>query len=124
MADQTSNHGAIKETASQQKPRSLASNDPEHGEKVVEADDFPEGGARAWAVASAAGGILFCTMGYINAFGLYQEYYESHQLHDQSPSTISWIGSLQSFFLFGGALVGGPLFDRYGAKVSCNIFIL
>lgn len=30
---------------------------------------FPEGGARAWAVALGCAGILFCTFGYINAFG-------------------------------------------------------
>jgi hypothetical protein len=31
--------------------------------------DFPEGGFRAWSVAAGAGGILFCTFGYANAFG-------------------------------------------------------
>lgn len=49
---------------------------------------------------------------------VYQEYYETHQLQDQSSSSIAWIGSLQLFFLFGGSLVGGPLFDRFGAGVS------
>ncbi|MCJ1269726.1 hypothetical protein MMC22_009618 [Lobaria immixta] len=77
---------------------------------------FPEGGARAWFVAAGTAGVMFCTLGYINAFGVYQEYYQSHQLQDQSPSSISWIGSLQVFFLFAGGVVGGPLFDRYGAK--------
>jgi hypothetical protein len=30
---------------------------------------FPDGGARAWAVTAGAAGLLFCTFGYINAFG-------------------------------------------------------
>lgn len=30
---------------------------------------FPEGGARAWSVAIGAAGVLFCTFGYVNAFG-------------------------------------------------------
>lgn len=30
---------------------------------------FPDGGARAWMVALGAGGVLFCTLGYVNAFG-------------------------------------------------------
>ncbi|KAL3427810.1 riboflavin transporter MCH5 [Phlyctema vagabunda] len=85
-------------------------------EKVGETT-FPEGGARAWAVAAGTAGILFTTFGYVNAFGVYQEYYSTHQLQDHTPSDISWIGSLQAFSLFGGALFGGPLFDRYGAKV-------
>lgn len=31
--------------------------------------DFPDGGPRAWMVALGAGGVLFCTFGYVNAFG-------------------------------------------------------
>ena len=54
---------------------------------------------------------------------VYEEYYQTHQLHHQTPSAISWIGSLQVFFLFGGSLFGGPLFDQFGAKVSsCFLF--
>ena len=30
---------------------------------------FPEGGGRAWSVACGAAGIMFCSFGYINAFG-------------------------------------------------------
>jgi hypothetical protein len=30
---------------------------------------FPEGGARAWSVAAGATGIIFCSLGYCNAFG-------------------------------------------------------
>ncbi|ODH34120.1 hypothetical protein ACO22_03165 [Paracoccidioides brasiliensis] len=80
-------------------------------------NSFPDGGARAWSVALGTSGVLFCTFGYVNAYGVFQEYYMSHQLRDSSPSAISWIGSLQVFFLFSSSLVGGPLFDRYGAKV-------
>ncbi|KAK2787237.1 hypothetical protein FQN52_007326 [Onygenales sp. PD_12] len=80
-------------------------------------DAFPEGGARAWSVALGTAGVLFCTFGYANGFGVYQEYYISNQLRHSSPSAVSWIGSIQVFFLFAAALVGGPMFDRYGAKV-------
>ncbi|KAB8345905.1 hypothetical protein FH972_022960 [Carpinus fangiana] len=47
-----------------------------------------------------------------------QQYYQSHQLQHKTPSDISWIGSLQLFFLFAASLIGGPMFDRYGGKVS------
>jgi hypothetical protein len=30
---------------------------------------FPDGGGRAWTVATACAGILFCTFGYVNSFG-------------------------------------------------------
>ncbi|KAK0108679.1 hypothetical protein ONS95_003471 [Cadophora gregata] len=79
--------------------------------------DFPEGGLRAWLVVAGASGVLFCGFGYANAFGVYQEYYQRHQLRNESPSTISWIGSLQIFFVFSGNLVGGPMFDTYRSKI-------
>jgi hypothetical protein len=37
--------------------------------KAPEPAPFPDGGARAWMVALGAGGVLFCTFGYVNAFG-------------------------------------------------------
>ncbi|KAL6234017.1 hypothetical protein BDW75DRAFT_251688 [Aspergillus navahoensis] len=79
--------------------------------------DFPEGGFRAWSVALGNAGVMFCTLGYINSWGVYQAYYEANQLRSETPSAISWIGSLQSFSILSASLVGGPLFDRYGAKV-------
>jgi hypothetical protein len=39
------------------------------GKEIAEMTTFPEGGARAWAVAAGAAGVLFCTLGYSNAFG-------------------------------------------------------
>ncbi|KKK23533.1 putative monocarboxylate transporter [Aspergillus rambellii] len=76
---------------------------------------FPEGGLRAWLVVLGAFCVSFSTFGYMNAYGVYQDYYTIHL--QESPSTISWIGSVQVFFLFGGSIVGGPLFDRYGSLV-------
>ncbi|RAL08253.1 MCT family MFS transporter [Aspergillus homomorphus CBS 101889] len=80
-------------------------------------DTFPDGGLRAWSVALGNAGVMFCTLGYVNSWSVYQAYYEGHQLRDVSPSAIAWIGSLQAFFIFGSGLIGGPLFDRMGAKV-------
>ncbi|KAH8591281.1 major facilitator superfamily domain-containing protein, partial [Bisporella sp. PMI_857] len=78
---------------------------------------FPDGGFRAWSVVAGASLLLFCTFGYANSVGVFMEYYQNHQLKDENPSDIAWIGSIQIFILFGGSLFGGPLFDRYGAKV-------
>ena len=49
---------------------------------------------------------------------IYQDYYSRSFLSTDLPSTISWIGSIQVFFLYAGGTIGGPLFDRYGARVS------
>lgn len=83
----------------------------------------PEGGTRAWLVAGGAASIFFCTLGFANSFGTFEEYYITHQLQGASASKISWIGSLGSFLPFFAGMVAGPLFDRYGEKVRFNSFI-
>jgi MFS family permease len=45
-------------------------------------------------------------------FGVYQEYYMTHQLSSYSPSDISWIGSVQVAMMFWGGTMCGQLFDR------------
>ncbi|OLN86697.1 Riboflavin transporter MCH5-like protein 1 [Colletotrichum chlorophyti] len=77
----------------------------------------PDGGLRAWMVASGAATIFFCTLGLSNTFGLFVEYYMTHQLQGQTASNISWIGSVQSFLQFFSGMLGGPLFDRYGVWI-------
>lgn len=46
------------------------------------------------------------------SFGVFQDYYENHLLADFSSSSISWIGTLQAFFLIEVGIVTGPLYDR------------
>jgi hypothetical protein len=45
------------------------------------------------------------------AFGAYQTYYQRHFLASSSPSKISWIGTIQSWFLITTGVLSGPLFD-------------
>jgi hypothetical protein len=86
-------------------------------------DDFPEGGTRGWLVAAGTAGIMFCTLGYANSFGVFQAYYIQNQLRDHSPDEISWIGSLQVFLVFAVGVLGGPIFDRYGPWVSHSLLV-
>lgn len=77
----------------------------------------PDGGTRAWLVVSGAFCILFSTLGYANSFGVFQEYYLSHQLREESPDNIAWIGSLSVFLQLSTSAIAGPLFDRFGTWV-------
>lgn len=43
--------------------------------------------------------LLIRTRGIINTFGAFQTYYEEKIFSNTSPSSISWIGSIQSFLL-------------------------
>jgi MFS family permease len=53
----------------------------------------------------------FFSRGIINAFGVFETYYEQHTPSHQSPSSIAWIGSVQSALLMVVGIVSGPLFD-------------
>ena len=56
---------------------------------------------------------LVCTTrGIVNTFGAYQDYYESAILAHETPSAISWIGTLQGFLLLIVGILTGPIFDR------------
>lgn len=45
------------------------------------------------------------------SFGVFQSYYENHLLSGYSSSAISWIGTLQAFFLIEVGVITGPLYD-------------
>ncbi|KAI1381308.1 MFS general substrate transporter [Hypoxylon crocopeplum] len=94
--------------------------DSDQEKATVTTPDFgeaPDGGLRAWLVAIGASCMFFSALGFSNAFGVFEQYYLTHQLVGQSTDRIAWIGSLSVFLqlLFGS--VGGPLFDRYGPWV-------
>ncbi|KAJ5721859.1 MFS monocarboxylate transporter [Penicillium malachiteum] len=78
---------------------------------------FPEGGTKGWLAVLACWCVMFNTFGYINAFGIYEAYYEETFLKNEISSNIAWIGSLQTFFMFSAGLISGPLMDRFGPKV-------
>lgn len=47
----------------------------------------------------------------MNAFGVFQTYYENNPLWHQTASNISWIGSIQAFLLLIIGVVTGPAYD-------------
>lgn len=85
--------------------------------RTLTVDPAPEGGLKAWLVVLGSASIFFSCLGFMNSFGVFQEYYMANQLRDRSPDEVAWIGSLMSFVQFFGGAVSGPLFDRYGAWV-------
>ncbi|KAJ5503916.1 Major facilitator superfamily domain general substrate transporter [Penicillium fimorum] len=116
---------------------SMHGNDPEKGlapsekdeaqptEKSVAAGPAPaspaidpplDGGVQAWLVVLGAFCGLFVSFGWINCIGVFQAYYEHHQLSELSTSTVTWITSLESFTMFFCGPVFGTLFDNYGPR--------
>ena len=78
--------------------------------------DFPDGGLEAWVVVAGGWCALFCSFGWINCIGIFQEYYQHNLLSHLSPSTISWIPSLETFTMFAGGPVFGKTIDNYGVR--------
>lgn len=59
-------------------------------------ESFPEGGTKAWLTVAGASACLFVSFGWVNCVGVFQDYYQTHQLKTYSPSNIAWIPALQS----------------------------
>ncbi|KAG9230150.1 hypothetical protein BJ875DRAFT_165724 [Amylocarpus encephaloides] len=55
---------------------------------------------------------MFNCWGIGNTFDSFQTYYQIALLADETPSRISWIGSIQAFLLlFVGGVITGPIYD-------------
>ena len=88
----------------QQQPKEVSdtgSEDAEKSEKPapnawMDPKAFPEGGAKAWLTVAGASACLFVSFGWVNCVGIFQDYYQTHQLKEYSPSNIAWIPALQS----------------------------
>ncbi|KAJ6017825.1 major facilitator superfamily domain-containing protein [Penicillium sp. IBT 35674x] len=82
----------------------------------------PDGGVQAWTQAVMGHLVCFNTWGYIASFGVFQAYYQS-ELGD-SPSAISWVGSVQIFLIFfigtfsGRALDAGFFYHLLGVFMT------
>ncbi|OCL12190.1 MFS transporter, MCP family, solute carrier family 16, member 10 [Glonium stellatum] len=75
---------------------------------IIDPGPPPDGGLKAWTQVAMAFIVVFTTWGYVNSFGAFQTYYTS--ILPQSPSTISWIGSVQVWIVFFlGAFSGRAL---------------
>ncbi|ERF73598.1 hypothetical protein EPUS_00851 [Endocarpon pusillum Z07020] len=71
----------------------------------------PNGGFNAWLQVLGSFFLFFNSWGTVNAFGVFQTYYETNLLQDESPSNVSWIGSIQAFLLLIVGVITGPAYD-------------
>ncbi|KAM5343646.1 hypothetical protein ACJ41O_012183 [Fusarium nematophilum] len=83
----------------------------------------PDGGFMAWLQVLLTHIVFFNTWGVANGYGIFQQYY-SHSL-DESESSISWIGSVQVFFLFSIGVIAGRITDAgyFHATFTCGVFL-
>jgi hypothetical protein len=77
-----------------------------------------EGGVRAWLAILGSFLVYFASFGTANSFGYFQSFYQTEYLQHDSPSVISFIGTIQITLLYLTGPVTGALFDTYGLRVS------
>lgn len=105
--------------------------------EVIHTDEndsnFQEGGLRGWLTVLGAFLVQFCGFGYLDAYGVYQDYYTRIYITNQPASAIAWIGSVNAFLITVGGLFSGILYDRgyfyhllYGGSflTSFSLFML
>ncbi|KAG6872672.1 hypothetical protein C0995_007781 [Termitomyces sp. Mi166 len=95
----------------EREPLSPRSEDVSSSRTTLLKPDIPDGGLRAWSTVAGSWFMMFATFGYLNSFGVYQDFYTREFLSHSLPSKIAWIGSLQLAMPFAFGLVSGKLFD-------------
>ncbi|RAL01413.1 putative MFS monocarboxylate transporter [Aspergillus ibericus CBS 121593] len=80
-------------------------------EVTAEHKPMPEGGLEGWLSVLAGFCVFVNSWGLISCYGAFQEFYQTVLLPDESPSTISWIGSIQATLIVMVGMVTGPLVD-------------
>lgn len=76
-----------------------------------------EGGVAAWLTVLGSVLVYYCSMGILNSFGFFNNYYSSEFLEKTSTSNIAFIGTLQIALMNSLAAVSGALCDIYGIRV-------
>jgi MFS family permease len=114
-SERTWNHESIL-LASQEKPITPQAQ-PEDEAPANEANNNvnappPNGGLQAWLHVLGSFVLFFNTWGILNAFGVFQTYYESGALFSKTSSDISWIGAIQSYVVMSSGIISGPIYDR------------
>lgn len=81
-------------------------------------EDFsiPDGGTRAWSVVLGAFAITTATFGIQSSIGVFQQYWQTHQLRIYTSSQIGWISSVAVFWNLFLIFIIGPVFDRFGSR--------
>ncbi|KAJ6072818.1 hypothetical protein N7467_010903 [Penicillium canescens] len=91
----------------------LGDNSPSNNEGTE--PDLPKkrlnGGLDAWLSVLAGFCVFVNSWGLLTTYGSFQEYYQTVLLPDETPSTISWVGSIQATLIPMVGLATGPLVD-------------
>lgn len=90
---------------------------PKPNPNPMHPSNFPDGGKDAWLCVAGASACLFVSFGWINAVGVFQNYYEQGPLRQYTQSEIGWIVSTEVFFMLFMSPWVGLIFDNFGPRI-------
>ncbi|EJD41249.1 MFS general substrate transporter [Auricularia subglabra TFB-10046 SS5] len=73
---------------------------------------IPDGGLHAWMTVAGGWLVMFATFGFLNAFGVFEDFYVRAYITNETPSTIAWIGSVQLCLQFCIGILIARAFDE------------
>lgn len=77
---------------------------------------YPEGGLEAWLTVFGSFSALFMVFGMVNSTAVLQEHLLANQLRYYSPTSVSWVFSINLFLTFFCGIWSGKLFDAKGPR--------
>ena len=83
----------------------------------------PVSSFRSVSVLIGAALTYFCSVGIVNAFGVFQEYYAIRPMREKTEGDIAWIGSFATFATFAFAAPAGFVIDKFNPQVCQAIGI-
>ncbi|KAF2202891.1 MFS general substrate transporter [Delitschia confertaspora ATCC 74209] len=106
----------VKEDVELQEVPTKAEKHEDHSNNPWHPSQFPDGGREALLCLLGTFCCLFCSFGWLNCVGVFQSYYQTHQLREYSPSTVAWISSCEIFVMFVPGPIVGFLYDNHGPR--------
>ncbi|KXH60907.1 hypothetical protein CSAL01_07206 [Colletotrichum salicis] len=91
-----------------------ASNEVSDSEELT----YPEGGVEGWGVVLGSFCAMVSVFGLPNTSAVFSSYFSEHQLRAYTPSQIGWIFSTYLFVTYLFGILAGPIFDKYGRRIS------
>ncbi|KAH8706938.1 MFS transporter [Phaeosphaeriaceae sp. PMI808] len=88
-----------------------------HGDAAAATPEPPNGGILAWLCVLAGFLCQFSSFGFLNACGIFQEFYESDLLRQHSSSAITWIITIQIFLMFAMGPIIALFNDVFGPRL-------
>ncbi|KAJ3805190.1 MFS general substrate transporter [Lentinula lateritia] len=84
----------------------------QHVSPTGQLPSFPEGGLQAWSTVLGAFLFQFTAFGFVNSFGVFNDFYVREYLSNETSSDIGWIGSAQLAIVLAMGIMTGRLFDQ------------